>query len=238
MNRKIVFMALTVAVSAVFFFVFSLDKKEKAINAESDTKSANQSKAEAVRFADFETFTDDAKMAFLDDQKGKAAPPLLADLALRAMSSPNLNVRKAAMAAITHLQSNDLLPVVRTALGDASAEMRLLALHEARLKTPVLRLNLLETAIRSDFADTRDAALVELSRENPKAAVPIMMEGLNSPDAEFRARVWQEILPNIQALRKMPFPNATEAIGWWNQVKGRFDDSMVLLDPSVPPSEN
>lgn len=231
-------MALAVAVSAVLFFTFGLEKKERATNVESDTKSSNQPKVKAVRFADFESFTDDAKIAFLDDQKGNAAPPLLADLALRALSSPNLDVRKAAMAAITHLQSNELLPVVRTALGDVSAEMRLLALHEARLKTPVLRLNLLETAIRSEFADTRDAALVELSRENPKAAVPIMMEGLNSPDAEFRARVWREILPNIQALRKDPFPNATEAIGWWNQEKGRFDDSMVLLDPSAPPSEN
>jgi hypothetical protein len=65
-----------------------------------------------------------------------------------------------------------------------------------------------------------------------------MMGGLNSSDPDFRQRVWQEILPNIQALRKESFPNATEALNWWNQVRDKFDQGMILLDPPVAPSEN
>lgn len=238
MNTKNLFMALALVAGAILFYMWMPDvgTPTGGIGAEAGIPAPENAKA--IGSAGFDSLNDDAKIKFLDEQKAKAVPPMLADLAMRAMESPNLDVRKAALASINQLQSSDLLPVVRRALADSSAEMRLLALHEARMKTPVLRLNLLETAIRSEFADTRDGALIELSRENPKAAVPVMMEGLNSPDADFRERVWQEILPNIQALRKSPFPNSTEALAWWNQVKHRFDSNMVLLDPAVPPSEN
>ncbi len=238
MNNLKLFVALALVASALLFYLREPGKGVPKSNAGIESSPTVSKKKEFSSLGRFEALADEAKISFLDEQKAKAAPSVLVDLALRALESPNQDVRKAALAATNQLQSSDLLPVIRRALADASAEMRLLALHEARMKHPALRLNLLETAIRSDFADTRDGALVELSRENPKAAVPIMMEGLNSPDAEFRARVWQEILPNVQSLRKSPFPNTTEAISWWNQVKGRFDDNMVLLDPPVPPSEN
>jgi len=238
MNTKNLFVALVLVTSAFLFYMWVPDVSAPKGGPGADAVIPAPLKANATGLAGFDSLSDEAKVSFLDEQKAKAVPPVLADLAMRAMESPSEDVRKAALASINQLQSSDLLPVVRRALADSSAEMRLLALHEARMKTPVLRLNLLETAIRSEFADTRDGALIELSRENPKAAVPIMMEGLNSPDADFRERVWQEILPNIQALRKSPFTNTTDALAWWNQVKDRFDSSMVLLDPAVPPSEN
>lgn len=238
MNTKNLFVALVLVTGAILFYMWVPDVDTPKGDIGADAGITASEKAKVTEAVSFDSLSDDAKVSFLDEQKAKVVPPVLADLAMRAMESPNLDVRKAALASINQLQSSDLLPVVRRALADSSAEMRLLALHEARMKTPVLRLNLLETAIRSEFADTRDGALIELSRENPKAAVPVMMEGLNSPDADFRGRVWQEILPNIQALRKSPFPNTADALAWWNQVKDRFDSSMVLLDPAVPPSEN
>lgn len=238
MNTTNLFVALVFMTSAILFYMWEsdVDSPKNVAAAVADIPVLKNAKATGL--AGFDTLNDEGKISFLDEQKAKAVPPVLADLALSAMESPSQDVRRAALASINQLQSSELLPVVRRALADSSAEIRLLALHEARMKAPVLRLNLLETAIRSEFADTRDGALIELSRENPKAAVPIMMEGLNSADADFRERVWQEIAPNIQALRKPPFPNTREALAWWNQVKDRFDPNMVLLDPSVIPSEN
>lgn len=239
MNAKNLFVALVLVTSAILFYMWGLDVDSHQGGAGAAVaNSPALGKTIASELAGFDTLDDEKKISFLDEQKAKATPPALADLAMRAMESSNQDVRRAALISVNQLQSSELLPVVRKALADSSAEMRLLALHEARMKTPVLRLNLLETAIKSEFADTRDGALIELSRENPKAAVPIMMEGLNSADADFRERVWQEIAPNIQELRKSPFPNTTEALVWWNQVKDRFDPNMVLLDPSVIPSEN
>jgi hypothetical protein len=244
MNNKIMFVALAFTASAFLFYLWlpesDLPKENESAEA-GDVRGTSVSNVEnpaSPTASNFDGLSDDAKIQFLDDQKARGHAPLLADLAMRALESPSLEVRAAAIAAVTHLQSNELLPVLRKALSDTSAELRRRALHEAREKAPVLRLNLLETALSSTFPDTRDGALIELTRENPKAAVPIMMEGLNSPDADFRQRVWQEIYPNVQALRKEPFANTTEALDWWAKVNGQFDSSMVLLNPSVAPSEN
>jgi hypothetical protein len=246
MSHKLLFAALALVASAFIYYAWlpesgsPMEGSGVVAVGKASTKPSlpTPGKSKSSELAQFDDLSDEAKIQFLDEQKAKAAPKVLADLAMRAMESQNLEVRTAAIASINQLQSSELLPVVRRALSDPSEELRLRALHEARQKAPVLRLNLLESALSSEFVDTRDGALIELTRENPKAAVPIMMGGLNSSDPDFRQRVWQEILPNIQALRKESFPNATEALNWWNQVRDKFDQGMILLDPPVAPSEN
>lgn len=202
-----------------------------------DSLLKNETKAD-VLLRDWAVLSIQQKQDRLETHKIHATDSDVVRLSLHALTDTNGEVRKAAVFSTRHIHTSEVEPVIRAALNDLNAEIRLQAIHETRYKPQALKLELLGPALASTYSDVRQNALIELSRENPKLATPVMMKGLDSTDESYRAQVWNEILPNVQALRMQPFASSAEALNWWDLNERRYDENMVVLDPGTIPASN
>ncbi len=212
-------------------------KSSKAGALDRDSGLKNKTKAD-VLLSDWAVLSIQQKQERLETHKIRATDSDVVRLSLHALTDANSEVRKAAVFSTRHVHTSEVEPVLRAALNDVDTEIRLQAIHEVRYKPQALKLKLLGPALASIYSDVRQNALIELSRENPKLATPVMMKGLDSTDESYRAQVWNEILPNVQALRTQPFASSAEALNWWDLNERRYDENMVVLDPGTIPASN
>jgi hypothetical protein len=157
---------------------------------------------------------------------GNIAPEILPALEL-ARSDADESVRAASLLAAGQVRDPGLIRFLQPAIEDASPAVRLAILRAVEDQTVTAKQTVFGMALKSSHADLAEAALGELEVDARPSTVPLIIEGLNTPDAAIR----EEVRFALEFLFDREFESADEALKWWGENRHRYDDDLVPTDP-------
>ncbi len=143
-------------------------------------------------------------------------------LAEKALRSRDEEVRYCALAPLEEIEDPKCAELVVLALSDPSETVRGRALDVIRGQAPDIQILSLRRAFGSGSDEVKSELLSLLELRGDKAAVEVILNGLNDPNPEFR----EEVKGVLQVLLDQEFKNYNQAMRWWKANEHRYDEHL------------
>ena len=145
-------------------------------------------------------------------EKATSDPKSLAPLLRRALQSESLAVGVEAINSSYGLRGANAIDILSGATSHTEEEIAILAAEAAREQPDLeTRLEIYENFLASPHEPVRELAVIELSRQESKPAIDLLILGLLDPSAAIVDTTQQ----SLQRLFAREFLNAAEAKQWW-----------------------
>lgn len=164
----------------------------------------------------------DAERIEIVSEKATHGPEFLAPLLRRALRSESLELNAQAIDSAYLLSGVDAIDVLSGAACHSQEEIAILATEAAREQPLETRMKIYENTLASPHESVREIAIIDLSRENSKPAVDLLISGLLDPSKSINDTTNQA----LQRRFNRTFDSADAAMQWWNQNHHKYSDSL------------
>lgn len=124
------------------------------------------------------------------------------------------------------IADRNVKPLISKALSDNNEDVRTAAFMAAENLPLTIRLDILKTAITSEYIDVKQEAISQLTDLSTPAAFEILILGLRYIDPELK----EDIDFATDFMISQEFNSYEDARKWWAKNKYRFDENLVELE--------
>ena len=169
---------------------------------------------------------DEARLALIVEKEA-SGPDSLAPLLRKVLTEGNAALALQALESARMLQGEDALDILSGASSHSSEDIAVLAFEIARDTNDDIRLDIYANTVASPHPAVREQTYIQLSREQNKSVVPLLIEGLSDSSLEVR----QTTRTSLFRIVGQEFQTSNEALVWWHANKQRFNERLVLNRP-------
>ncbi|MFT4549830.1 MAG: hypothetical protein ACI9UA_004344 [Pseudoalteromonas tetraodonis] len=155
-------------------------------------------------------------------EKQTGGPESLAPLLRRALRSKTLELNAQAIDSASVLRGEDAIDILSGATSHSSVEIAILAAEAARELPSETRMEIYENNLASPHEPVRELTVIELSRQESKPAIELLILGLLDP-AE---AVVETTNKGLERLFNRTFDSASAAKQWWAENQHEYSDTL------------
>lgn len=164
----------------------------------------------------------DAERIEIVSEKQTSGPEFLAPILRRALHSESLELCAQAIDSAYVLRGEDAIDVLSGAACHSPEEIAILATEAAREFPFETRIKIYENTLTSPHETVRELTVIELSREESKLAIDLLILGLLDPSKSIVDITNQ----GLQRRFHRAFDSASAAKLWWDENQHEYSDTL------------